>query len=162
MLITLIILQLGVTESSNINCASSSCSSCTSGYLYKSLSCLPLCPSGYTSSSNSCAPSANLNLFFLNFYEFLDYGATFIDNFSHPSNLPFKENGKASPIPTKDRGFYFTTTSALVSSLNTIMAPDFNLRFIIKITSNGNIFQVTDGTNNYFKLSSSTGSFTGA
>ena len=152
---------LAYCTGSNINCLDLSCSSCVSGYLYNSLSCLPICPSGYTQSSspNICTP-ASQSIFYLNFWEFRDFGASSIGGFNHPSLVAFQDVYRGSPIPTNERGFYFVTTSRLISSINYIIGPDFTLRFCIKIKSDGAIFEAYSQTTSYFKLESLSGTVT--
>ena len=147
-----------LSTASNINCADSSCSSCTIGYLYNSISCLPLCPSGYTQSSspNACA-AVTQSLFYLNFWEFREFAVTSIGNFQHPTGLQFQDSAKLSPIPTMERGFYFASTSRLMSNVNYIIGPDFTLRLCIRIKADGTIFEATDGTISYFKLAAVSG-----
>ena len=103
----------------NLYCATSACTSCISGYFLFGTSCMAICPTGYyqNSTSNQCAALASQDVFYINFFEFLEYNATSIGNFSHPQNLPFIDQGKASPIPTRERGFYFANTSTLNSTV---------------------------------------------
>ena len=152
-------LILALSSASNINCVDSSCSSCTSGYLYKSLSCLPLCPTGYTQSANPsiCTATSSQNIFFLRFWEFRQFAATSIGNFQHPTGLQFQNSAKGSPIPTMERGFYFVSTSKLKSTVNYIIGPDFSLRLCIRIKADGTILEATSGGISYFKLSAVAG-----
>ena len=150
-----LLLILALCIASNINCGDSSCTYCLSGYLYQSASCLPLCPTGYTqnSSPNTCSAAASQNIFYLNFYGFRHFSATSIDNFEHPSGLQFQDALRQSPIPTVDRGFYFASTSRLVSTVNYILGPDLTLSFCIYIITDGTIFEATSGGISYFKIS---------
>ena len=159
----LIVFVLSLSEASNINCADSLCSSCVSGYLYNSTSCLPMCPTGYlqTSSPNLCTSSSTF-IYSLNFAEFLSFTAHSIGNFAHPSGLQFMDPGRYSPIPTNERGFYFVSTSRLVSTVNYIIGPDFTLRLCIRIKTDGTIFEATSGGISYLKLAGVSGKIVSA
>ena len=143
MFISLFILV--ITEA-NIGCLDSICSSCISGTLYNTLSCLPSCPTGYQQIDSTCSISSTLNMITLNFFEFTTFTASSINNFSTYQNLPFSAPGSTTPLPTSNQGFYFASTSVLVSSgTNWVLAPDFTLSFLYKTTGDGLIFHVRDG-----------------
>ena len=146
--------------SANINCSGANCASCLSGYSYLSTSCLNVCPYGYQSSSNTCVANSSQSLFYLAFYEFLDYSASSINTFSHPSGLMFKDQGKLSPIPSIDRGFYFVNTSQLVSNSGWVTGPDFTVRFYIRVTGAGNVFTVVWSGLTYYLISATNTSVT--
>ena len=152
-----LILLIAIATSSNLYCADSVCSSCTSGYLYNTYSCLPLCPTGFTQSSNQCTASSSLSVFYLNFWDFGNYAATSIGSFNHPSGLSFSDSGQGSPIPTKERGFYFASTSRLKSTANWIFAPDFTLRLAIKIINDGVVFITRISDTVYTEIAASAG-----
>jgi hypothetical protein len=139
-------------NASNAGCTDSSCSSCSSGYLYNSLCCPPQCPTGYSSSSAICIAGPSQNLFSIQFFSFTAFTATEIQGFTHPLGLPFNDAGKGSAVPTKDRGFYFVSTSRLVSTTSWVPGPDLTLRFGTKCKSAGTIFEIADNSNSYFKL----------
>ena len=157
-----LLLAFSISTSSNINCADSSCSSCTTGYLYNSLSCLPLCPTGFiqTSSPNTCTASSSQSLFYLNFWEFRQFGVSSIGNFQHPGGLLFDDSQHLTPIPTNERGFYFASTSRLVSTSSYVLGPDLTLRFCIRIKADGTIFEASSGGISYFKLAAVSGTVT--
>ena len=157
LLVSLLIIKLCF---SNLYCADSSCSSCTSGYLYNTYSCLPICPTGFTQVSNQCTASSSLTVFYVYFWDFGNYGASSIGSFSHPLGSLFSNSNHLSPIPTKDRGFYFATTSSLVSTANWILAPDFTLRFAIKILTDGIVFQAVSGSTTYLNIYAASGFMT--
>ena len=146
--------MLSICGASNINCGDSSCSYCISGYLYNKISCLPLCPTGYTqtSSPNTCIASSSQSVFSLNFFGFRHFSATAIDNFQHPLGLSLQDQSRTSPIPTNERGFYFQSSSQLVSNVNYILGPDLTFRFCLRIKSDGTIFEATSGGIIYFKI----------
>ena len=145
--------------SANISCANINCTSCNAGYLYNSSSCLNLCPTGfYLVASSYCNQTASQNLFALIFTEFFDFCATSIGDFSHPLGASFNDSAKLSPIPTNLMGFYFASTSSLKSTKNWIMGPDFTIRLMIYIITDGIIFTVTNGTANYFTIVADSGS----
>ena len=114
-----VILLIFSVSSANIDCADVNCTSCTTGYLYKGISCLPLCPFGFSSLSvlNRCNGTGQ-NLFYIEFFAFTEYTSRSIEVFYHPYNLSFQDQSQKSPIPTIDRGFYFANTSSLVSASN--------------------------------------------
>jgi hypothetical protein len=137
----------------NINCGDASCSYCTFGYLYNTLCCPQQCPTGYLpSSSQTCIPSSTQNVFSLHFYRFSQFSATSFQGFSSPNGLPFSDSSQNSPVPTKDRGFYFVSTSKLVSGTSWIPGPDITLRFGVSSFTPGTIFEIADASNSYFKL----------
>ena len=105
---------------------------------------MAICPTGYyqNSTSNQCAALASQDVFYINFFEFLEYNATSIGNFSHPQNLPFIDQGKASPIPTRERGFYFANTSTLNSTVPWVFSPTFYFRINFNIQSDGVMFTI--------------------
>ena len=115
LLVALLMVQLAL---SNLYCFDSTCSPCTSGYLYNTHSCLLMCPTGFTQSSspNQCTASSSQSVFYVNFWEFGDYEASSIGSFSHPTGLSFSTATQLSPIPTMERGFYFASTSSLKST----------------------------------------------
>ena len=108
------------SASSSYNCLYSNCTACESGYLFNSVGCLDLCPSTYTlnTATNNCTASTSQNLFYMSFNSFQNFTASSIPPFSHPLGLPFNDPQRLSPIPTKERGFYFASTSKLVSSIS--------------------------------------------
>ena len=117
-----------------------------------------MCPTGYTqSSSPNVCTAGTQNLFDLNFFEFHQFTASSIGNFQHPTGLQFKDSAKLSPIPTMERGFYFTSTSRLVSTVNYIIGPDFTLQFTIRIRADGTIFEAYANGISYFKLAAVSG-----
>ena len=148
-----------LTMASNINCGDSSCTYCLGGYLYNSTSCLPLCPTGYTQnvSPNTCSSSSSQSIFSLDFYSFRQYSSNSIGNFQHPLGLEFQDSARGSPIPTKDRGFYFGSTSRLISTVNCILGPDLTLRFCLLVTADGIIFEATSSGISYFKVAAISG-----
>jgi hypothetical protein len=65
-----------------------------------------------------------------------------VDVFHHPEGLPFSDQNKRSPIPTKERGFYFTKTSRLKTDSHWVLAPLFSIDFIIRISGDGTVLKV--------------------
>lgn len=138
----------------NIDCVDVSCSGCITGYHYKEYSCLDICPTGYiqNTSPNTCVASSSQDLFLIRFASSLILTESIIDNFSHPRGERFNNPNELSPLPTKDRGFYFANTSSLVSIQNWVLAPDFSLKFSIILLGDGVIFEAISGEITYFQL----------
>ena len=159
-MIRIFLLNMCICFGSHINCIDTACTSCSQGYLYNSTSCLSLCPTGFTelNSPNKCISQSSQNLFKLIFTEFLNYSAISIENFSHPSFLPFSSSDRLSPIPILYMGFYFEATSTLISTTSWIMGPDFTVSIMIKIITDGVIFHVNNLTSEYFQIISSSNS----
>ena len=157
---------VAVNRAANIDCSNATCTACDHYYLYKRILCLPLCPNYYTqtTSPSVCTQTAAINtntpLFQLKFYSFLTLTASSINNFQHPAGLPFSDSGQGSPIPTKERGFYFQYTSQLVSTTNYILAPDFSLVFALKVTSPGSILTIISGSSTQLSIQATGGSIT--
>ena len=109
-----------VLVSSSYNCLYSNCTVCISGYMYNSVGCLDLCPSTFqlNNITNNCISNVPQLLFHLSFGLFHDFSASSIFPFNHPLGLPFSDSQRLSPIPTKERGFYFAQTSQLISSID--------------------------------------------
>lgn len=147
----MLILLVCCSLAANLNCADSLCTSCTSGYLYRNISCVSICPENSFYSGGKCEISDEAPFIKLHFASFLSFESAKIGDFEHPQGLPFQDSGKNSPIPTKYQGFYFTTTSSLVLN-NKALAPSFTLEFYIKVNSAGTIFTLSDSNNEYLKV----------
>ena len=137
--------MLGMAEA-NVACSDSACSSCTSGYLFNSVSCLPMCPTGYTQSQSNCLATDHLNIFTLNLFDFTLFSEVNIGQFYTPGNIPFSTPTGKTPIPTANMGFYFTPSSSLAcEGTGWILSPDFTISFLFFSLADGKIFQVDDG-----------------
>jgi hypothetical protein len=159
MIVFLTIFSLLPQPWANLYCIGSGCTSCSQGYRYQSKSCLSVCPTGYMldSSLTSCTSSSSQSLFSLQFSYFYDFSASQIADFAHPQGISFSDTGKNSPVPTVDRGFYFVSTSGLISNTLYIPAPDFTLRMLIKINADGKLFQISSGTTSFLTVYSLAG-----
>ena len=141
---------------SNIGCADSACSSCTSGFLYNSISCLPCCPTGYIGSEGECIQADNLSIITLYFASITLYNETGIGEFITPGEIAFSTQIDITPIPTAHQGFYFSSQSSLSSSESLIISPDFSLTLLHKLDAPGILFQVYDGSTLIMKWTIST------
>ena len=133
-------------------CSSSNCSSCTQGFLYLSHKCLATCPTGYPEINKTCSTPTSLILFSFTSGIPLPFNAASIGPFIHPQGLEFRDQGKKSPIMTKERGLYFSKTSVLISNTSWILAPDFRLHISFRLISPGVIFEATSGVNKFFEF----------
>ena len=134
----------------NIYCSDSNCSLCTQGFKYSNVACVLHCPEGSLKSDSHCEIGSQDPFIKLKFAEFLDYTAASISDFQHPLGLSFNNSGKLSPIPTKERGFYFASTSSLVSNRNWIIGPICFLHILVKIDQEGGIFKVGNSEIEHF------------
>lgn len=128
-----------------LDCLSSSNSACIScsSYLLSPV-CTRICPSGYTTSSGKCSlPEAYPKLFSLDFSSVTNLQLNNICSFYTPSNISYINSLKSSPLPTLDRGFYFSKSSTMATSPESnssfIPAPNITVKMWIKIISNGKI-----------------------
>ena len=140
----------------NSFCFDSACKNCTNFKLnFDSSNCLDLCPKGFEPIENNtkCNATSIRTLFALEFHQEKRYSISSIGDFYHPDRANF-QNNKMGPIPTKDRGFYFSDTSRLLTSKSYILAPNFGLGIIIRVISPGTIFSIINGTDTIFMLSS--------
>ena len=148
-LITSIIL----TESfQNLYCYSSECTNCTLGYNYLSLSCLLYCPWGYALKVDKCSPVSTLDLFTINFASFRKFNESSINSFSNPENYTFNNLTKVTPLVTIDRGFYFYSSSYLLSATSWVIAPNFCFTMFLRPVDTGIIFQVKNETTTFFEM----------
>ena len=151
-MLIVIFIVLALVEA-NVGCIDSVCSSCTSGYLYNSVSCLPMCPTGYNQNQGACTPTSQLNLFTLNFFDFTKYNGVGIGQFLTILNQKFLDSF-LSPIPRVDQGFYFSSSSLLAcTESGWLLSPDFTLSLLFMATGNGIIFEVYDGNTIVLSLS---------
>ena len=152
---------LFLSEGRFFDCVGSSCSSCSAGYLYYN-TCLSLCPSGFTQNSNPniCSPTSLTNLFNINFWIYTSFAAKTVGGFQYPGGTTsFNDPSRCTPIPTKERGFYFASTSMLRYGSSLIPAPNFTLRFSIRVVASGTIFQISYSGITYIKVTALSGVF---
>ena len=153
-----IILFASVFVAGNKNCIKPGCDSCFSGYSYKNISCLEICPTGFALIDSSCIPGDSLFLFEIEFYNHLNFSSTSIQNFTHPLRLPFNEPLRRGPIPSKTQGFYFESTSSLISTNSYILSPDFCFTLFVKSFSPGEIFKIQDNSSKNLEIISTSSS----
>lgn len=166
MLILLIYLAI-LTKAVHIGCSDSSCT------LVMNTTCIGICfvchyAQPFTSNihlrqfvpNTSYYLSLSYSYVSTAFFTFLSFSDSSIGNFQHPEGLPFSDPGEGSLIPTKDRGFYFSETSQLVSSVNCIFAPDFSIGFSIKILAPGTILTIVSGSSTQVTIQASLDSIT--
>ena len=147
-----LLMILSSADSLNTNCNSPICSECISGYNYEKLTCLQICPEGYSILQVSCVQQAKTPFIRMKLFRFLDVSASQVSDFQHPDGLPFGDLQRKSPIPTKDRGFYFQNTSSLVSTKNWVLAPTFFVNFLLKVHEEGKIFSCSNGNSTFFEV----------
>lgn len=151
-LLAFLLLFLG--QCANIYCSDPLCIFCMQGISYNDTSCLSLCPSKYSESDFSmfCIPEGNLNLFDMFFYNFTSISSFEIDSFYPFHQLSFESGMSDGPMPTKDRGFYFSENSALIPYRNYIPAPDFTIRIALLVKNPGIIFRATKNGLDFVKI----------
>ena len=138
----------------NYQCNADPCTSCAGGlHLYNSTSCVTTCPTGFTSAVGVCTCTAPCtpNIFSVQFYQHLDFTTNTIPGFTSSLVTYFSDQTRLSPIPTKDRGFYFDVTSSIASTASLVVGPDFSLTLVFRVsdcTLVGNclILSITDPT----------------
>lgn len=129
------LLSVSVVVAVNYHCTSSPCTACTGGeFLYNDTSCLVACPTGFGSLGSDCTcPSpCTPNLFSQHFYKYLDFSTNTAGIFTAPATS-FDDVSQLSPIPTKERGFYFDITSSIYSTSNLILGPDFSFSLLFRV-----------------------------
>ena len=150
MLLLILILS---TYSKNHYCSDANCSTCLQGYSYRSVSCVTICPEqSYLNALNICSYSFKGDICKVQFFKFFNYDSSSIDVFYHPQNLPFQDSGRQSPIPTNDRGFYFTTTSTLKTNKHWVIGPTFMIDLIARVRNDGTILNITSALGINFHL----------
>lgn len=103
-----------------------------------------MCPTSYNIIDSSCIASLSTQLFYLDFSQFYTLNAISINGFSHPKGVDFIDSGRESPIPTKERGFYFVNTSRLVADESYTLAPDHSIAFLIKAFETGTVIEIVN------------------
>ena len=161
MVLVLLLLQR-VCEGVNMYCADSACSSCSpTYYLYENKSCLSFCPTTYTNLSDQgsvCSRTNSQNLFNIQFSQHLNWIENKISNFSTFNSVRFNASDRSSPIPTADRGFFFNSSSKLWHDKQWwYPAPNFSLRLLYRVLSDGIIFEIINLGIAYFSISQYSG-----
>ena len=144
---------LSTSSLSNLYC-NSPCTSCSQGYTYESKSCLDLCPTKYTTTeaNKSCTASSDLVLMLVDFLRFYKFHSKTIEDFTTLNNLYFDETLDA-PVPVLGMGFYFKTSSYLISQNYWIPAPDMSIRLLFKdLTGNGDILKISNTALDVFRI----------
>ena len=150
-------LILGITFTfypalANFDCLANPCVSCSSGYNFQSVSCLPICPAGFAIAGNKCNPGQSQDLFNINFISFRNFDASSIVSFSHPKMYKFSNETRVTPIPTIDRGFYFFSSYYLISNTSWVLSPRFCIGIYYKALNPGILFQVSDDERSYLSV----------
>ncbi|OMJ68542.1 hypothetical protein SteCoe_33973 [Stentor coeruleus] len=146
------LLLLSFSYGLNIGCLDNECSKCETGYYsYYSKSCLEICPTNYFTTGSNCVASSSTSLIALDFNSFSTLNTSTIGRFHHPKGGDFIDSQRESPIPTKERGFYFDKTSKLISYDNYTLSPDISISFYIKAFDVGTVFEITDNLT-WFKV----------
>ena len=127
---------------SAIWCGDYACSFCDKGYLIQSKMCIAKCPSYYQTSelTMKCTPETQVTLVDLNFTRPYSFNISKIGIFNSLDGLPLLSSPQISPLPTKDRGLFFRSTSKLISFENLIISPFNRVSYYIKVFSPGEIF----------------------
>lgn len=135
MVIKYLIVVLGIV-CGNLYCNSGTgCTSCSAGYYnYNSISCLSACPQGCgaSGSGSTCQSPCTGAIFSVQFYQSRTFASSLVGPFSTQSNLAFNDQSQTTPIPTKERGFYFGSSSVIQSSTIGVLGPDFSLTLAFK------------------------------
>ena len=132
---------------SNQFCVDSSCTSCSSGNLYLSKSCLSVCPTTFSTSSQTCISSSSNTVFEVDLFKYHDYSVNTIGDFTTNNNEVFSNINQITPVPTKDRGFYFVDSSEGLKYKSTLVpAPDFSIKFLINFSVAGLVFSFKSGS----------------
>lgn len=123
-----------------LNCIQSSdlwCLKCSDGYLTEGI-CLQSCPTGYIQNDKECIQKEN-TIFTLKLYQEVSFSSQSISDWYTPDFSSFSSQTGKNPLPTIDRGFYFSHRSGLVSSKQFQPGLRFNLQALIKVISPGSI-----------------------
>ena len=127
-----------------------------SAYSYKNLTCISKCPTGFTCSGTVVNTTASpYRVFYTDFNSHILFTSSVVGNFKTESNN-FLTQG--SPIPSKERGFYFQPNSSLVISSNYVPAPEFTFNLWIRTINPGTIFKI-NGTSDYLVLDIENGDY---
>ena len=122
---------------------------CPSSFNYNNACCVDLCPTGFAENAGVCIKSGNLGDYEVSFNQYWNFAKEEIGIFSlKPNN--FKDINNSLPVPTKDRGFYFKSSSKLISKSSIILSPDFTVRLVFKVSKDGIIMKSeSNGTENF-------------
>ena len=103
------------------------CNDCTQTLSYGiglEYGCIGICPTGLNNSAGICYPPTSPYLLFdTDFTQEINLNSSAIGQFNTKASSTFLTQG--NPMPTKERGFYFPSNSALTLTSNYIPAPDF-------------------------------------
>ncbi|CAG9335205.1 unnamed protein product [Blepharisma stoltei] len=118
-----------------------------------------VCDSVQEDSCTGCSMPTSPALFELEFWKIEDLSATYIankidptDKWANPLGTPYSLDTKTSPFPTRNRGFYFSSTSSMTSNQNYIPALYFTSNAWILPISTGQILTANLDSKNYIEL----------
>ena len=96
------------------------CLICATGsYLYNNLVCINDCPTGFSSVNGTCRDNmSSKTLFDIDFSAFSDITQNNLSPFENYSGMRFSNTFYLTPLPSKDRGFYLSSNSAMHSTIN--------------------------------------------
>lgn len=139
-------------SSAMLYCSNSTCLSCESIFFLYRHSCLSLCPFDYLENSGKCDQNLSVQLFNEDFIEFYAYNSSFFNNTFNKFNTGiFTE--ETFPIPTRDRGLYFSSNRSLESITSLIPSPDITIFFLLRVFSPGTLFSLSTPFYNFLEIS---------
>ena len=146
-----------------LNCQSwtaTGCQTCSSNfYLYDNKICLYECPTGFTVTNGQCINSLSPNtLFDLDFSQFTSLASSTAGDFTTYAQQQFFSMNFQTLIPSKDRGFYSSSSSAMISTISWVPSPDITFNFWVYPYGSGSILQTTYGGGSYGLIFSSSSS----
>ncbi|CAG9330128.1 unnamed protein product [Blepharisma stoltei] len=129
------------------------CSSCLAGYYLLGQVCTPSCPTGYTQDSvnNQCILISEMP-FNLQLQNLIQLGTVNGVQVGSSSSNIYPTFDNADPIPSLNRGYYFTPSSYMASS-SLIMSTFFTVSIWVKPISLGNLMLKVNGNTEIFKIS---------
>ncbi|CAG9335207.1 unnamed protein product [Blepharisma stoltei] len=141
------------------------CNDGTNDYWIDDKICGEVCPSQFIQDVDRdkgqlCnLPSSNAELFELKFWMIQNLSQTSItssinsaDNWENPFLVPYNSPTNTSPLPTRSRGFYFTSSSSIASNQPYIPSLYFTAALWITAITPGKILTVRAESTNYIEL----------
>ncbi|CAG9335184.1 unnamed protein product [Blepharisma stoltei] len=144
-------------------------------YMVDSKICANDCPSLFEPDLLNCPTcfnycgkprEENAILFTLEFFGLQELMSNYIEDssgsglkFINPDDIPYSDPSQNSPLPTLDRGFYFATSSGIISDRNLIPGLYFILKLWIKPFVDGDMLNVQIGQTTYIRIWADLGAF---